>query len=838
MAIAAALAGRAAQRGFVVELEQSWKQLVASFTALVELAEKAGRAAARPGGTGGDHGRVAAELAGYLNGDPDGWLATAIGLSQQLDQATDKVTAIHRRVHRETVNIGVIGMTKAGKSTLLQRLTGLGEEQVPSSRFRSTTAAPSRIVHEPGAGRGRAVVDLHSWESFRGAFLVPLHARAGLGPPARTLDEFRRQRYVEPSPGGVPADQVGPERYLRRLRQAHASLWSYENDLRGGHQEITLDKLRPYVAYPSEDDPRPAFRPYHAVRAVRIYCEFPNVGAVGLSLVDLPGAGEAGLDVHRQFLSSLRNEVDLLFVVKRPDKANAQVNDPDWDVIQLAGEAATGVRMPDFVRYLINRDREVPPDYLDHGAADARREGERLGFAVQECDIKYAENAAQEILAPTLAHLAARLADMDQDAVKYTLDGIRDLAHQVRGHVRELTRHIENWQAGLPKEERLLRDRVVKLRREISVALGAVLARYDGLDRAGEPIEALRAEIDRAVGEIERWQRDGYGAGSTAEWTRDFYEAMSARETGTQLDHEYNMVRLKVSEVFGEIDASLARSVDLLWGEVAAVLRAKLTDKIVPAMEPRAALTQFAALARQHRLKTLYDATTRLLELPTDYGSIFLRVGRPIVRKIDWERAGPPPGNHALTIGSAVIGGMVGGPVGHVVGGLVGDAVGGAVSAGVRETIRSAATGGRPWWQQGPTEPEPAQPEQPAGPGQPADSAGQADPKAQRRHAELTQVIHAAVHELQAELHAEARRTVKVLAAAADQFKESVISTPGVDHDFVDLCRPVQRDIWPDSFADADARLVADMATVLEHAITATAAADSIAGLAAQAHKL
>ena len=35
------------------------------------------------------------------------------------------VRVLQRRVHRETVNIGVIGQTGAGKSTLLRKLSGL-----------------------------------------------------------------------------------------------------------------------------------------------------------------------------------------------------------------------------------------------------------------------------------------------------------------------------------------------------------------------------------------------------------------------------------------------------------------------------------------------------------------------------------------------------------------------------------------------------------------------------------------------------------------------------------------------------------------------------------------
>jgi hypothetical protein len=52
--------------------------------------------------------------------------------------------------------------------------------------------------------------------------------------------------------------------------------------------------------------------------------------------------------------------------------------------------------------------------------------------------------------------------------------------------------------------------------------------------------------------------------------------------------------------------------------------------------DPRAYMTEFAALADGRRLKRLAEATDRLLALPTEYGNIFLRVGRPVVRQISW----------------------------------------------------------------------------------------------------------------------------------------------------------------------------------------------------------
>ncbi len=353
-----ALAGRAAQRDFVDNLAVTWRQLADSWASLVTSAADLANAAVRARPPDSAQLSVLHDLTMYLAASAS-WRERATSVSALIDEMNGSVRALHQRVHRETVNIGVIGTTGAGKSTLFRRLSGLQEDYLPSNQFSSTTATPNRIFHEPGAGRGRAVLHLHTWESFRAEVLVPLHRRAEItGPPPLSLEDFRRFQY-EDDAAAIPAGHARAERYRRRLRLAQASLPSYQGFLQGGTREITLDRLRPFVAYPADGDRRP----YHGVRSVDILCEFPQAGVVRLGLIDLPGAGEAGLDVRGRFLADLCNNIDLLFIVTRP--AKAPVTELDWDVLSLADDAAAGVRRSDFTYQIINRDASVPDEYFD-----------------------------------------------------------------------------------------------------------------------------------------------------------------------------------------------------------------------------------------------------------------------------------------------------------------------------------------------------------------------------------------------------------------------------------------------------------------------------------------
>jgi hypothetical protein len=246
--ITVALAGRADQRDFVDSLSRYWTGLTSSFEALLAAAADLTRGAATATAQDGAHATVFGDIGMAFGGGSD-WQERAAALSGKLAEGADRIGVLHQRVHRETVNIGVIGVTGAGKSTLLRKLTGLSQDHIPSNRYESSTATPSRIFHVRSTDRSRAV----------------LHEKAGLPAPVpATLEEFRGFRYSE----DVPDNQAGSERFTRRLRIAQASLPGYERLLTGNDMRIELDQLRPFVAYPA-DESEPE-RPYHAVRSADI----------------------------------------------------------------------------------------------------------------------------------------------------------------------------------------------------------------------------------------------------------------------------------------------------------------------------------------------------------------------------------------------------------------------------------------------------------------------------------------------------------------------------------------------------------------------------------------
>lgn len=790
--IAAALEIRRTQRPSVDKLYSAWRELGESVDALLA-------------GSGGLEGEVP--------------LDSLRKLSTEIAEGTPEMAAIRARFYRDTVNIGVIGRSKAGKSTLLRTITGLGEDALPTSKDNPTTAARSRIQHFPG--RADAEISLYAWEEFREHYLKPLHRDAGCkdAVPATTADflKYPYHRMLESSREPGSSDrEIFKQQFLDRLCVAQDSFESYRGYLTGPERTLAIRRLadlRPFVAYPADDS---RHRPYHAVRDVRIYCQFKVGDVEQLVLVDLPGAGEAALDVDAQFLADLRNEVDVLMQVKLPAMTEAYLGDQDFYVLRLADRARMGVDHADFLAFVIN----TYPDKVDSDSANNlwRQAQQKItdsnGVQLRVGDVKNPDDVRVKILGPVLDHLATRLASMDRQAAQTQIDKALEAAEAASTLAGQLGAEVSRLERLIPDEQQALRKAANDLRGEVGHQMDKLRQEYDKRAREQEPVKELTAAIAEAREELLKWAAAGFGKGSKREWLTTVERFMSV-DPGETRDDQCTLARQRIRTVFGEIDSSIADAIDRLHLDVAKVLRDGLTSELVPDDDrPLDALRETAS-----GLSALHLALKELVGIQAGYGSVFLRVGGPVVRHIR-PVAGTvggdgPPGQS----------GSAGGPASFyesariaATGGLRAHAAGaaGAVHPAAVAAVHVATTAGpliADWIRKVQVQ--------------------VADESAAGLHEGLTRSFREAVAVIEERMREEASQLTQVLAAAMDQFFDSFARTPDVQEEWAVLCAPIKETLWPHIFGAGAADEAARLGRLAETVSRAGAAAGEIRAAAA-----
>lgn len=275
---------------------------------------------------------------------------------QALLDAEAELAAVRTRFQRPTLNIGVSGQARVGKSTLLQTISGLSDDQIPTGNNLPVTAVRSRIVNVEG--EGRALVTFHSFESFRDEVLEPTHAALKLGAAPRTPDAFRAVNYTTPE-GASDLDVT----LYARIRKARNAFGRFAHLLTGAERVVELANLRSFVAYPEHDDDS-ADRSYLAVRDVVIEQTFPSTDVRQLALVDLPGLGEVSATAEAHHVEGLKNEVDVVALLKRPVTGMGYWKGEDVRTLGVLDMARGAVDRRDFVLLLVN-DGDVAPEQTE-----------------------------------------------------------------------------------------------------------------------------------------------------------------------------------------------------------------------------------------------------------------------------------------------------------------------------------------------------------------------------------------------------------------------------------------------------------------------------------------
>ncbi|MDF3048726.1 MAG: hypothetical protein K0R87_364 [Pseudonocardia sp.] len=543
-------------------------------------------------------------------------------------EAVRLLRVLETRFARDTVTIGVSGQARVGKSTLLQSVSGLGDEQIPTGKALPVTAVRSRIFHSPDLRR--ATLRLHSFETFVADVVAPYHAELDIPGLPASPDEFRRWSY--PAPESAEQTGSGPDRpswvaMLNRLRAMQASFPTYEHDLTGGERVVALEELRGWVAYPTHDEEQAGLvaRRYLAVRDVRIDCPFPHARVRRLGIVDLPGLGEFAARAEQHHLGGLQNEVDAVLMVKRPVEGMAYWGDADARGLDLVDSARGFVAQRDFVFLLLNTgdtSSGLVRALRDHIRGQVNSGAPDRFFRVLEADAADPADVYARVLSPVLAHLVERMPAMDADTFAGTRAELRATAQQIEVLADDVGRVLSSvaQSSGSVAEDLDLRAR--RLRQDLSGALVALVTELRAQARAVGEDEDYTDAVERAYTGARDWITGGLGVGEQA-WRDEALRTMTVdRNSSRFAGDELNRVRVEISSCFEEIDVYFAARVRALWERIAAIL-ATHTGTLLDEVAGEEALRRFAEQLAQasEPCPRLRRAVEQLLTVRLDYRS-------------------------------------------------------------------------------------------------------------------------------------------------------------------------------------------------------------------------
>ena len=494
-----------------------------------------------------------------------------VGRLQEIDftriqsSITEELNALSKlkvRFCRDTLNIGVVGRARQGKSRLLQSLTGLTAAEIPDGDRQHCTGVRSTIHHNPNV-ETYGEVWFHLERSFLDEAIAPYYEKLRLGPKPMAITEFASNP-LPPLPSNLPG-YAEPGAMYEHLSKYHTNLEKYRHLLREpSHRRISKDEIREYVAQDTLDGQRVFFN-YLAVRFVKIVCNFPNADVGQIALIDMPGLGDTGVGDEQRLMKTLGQDVDAVLFVRMPKSSGDYWADVDVRLYDTARAALVDLPIESWSFMVLNQTGADSKngDNLNNcqDLADTLNEKH---LAVVNCLTANCANAeaANKVLDEVLDYLAAKITYLDQQyasSCQERLIQIQNAVNAELGKAQNIWGRAAKLESEFPVFMPLFNELWNKITNGLQTLLEKLREHRDEVDldfkqKVEEALQACRN--DTGVPSIEQIEErnkvvNGYGIAY-----------------GMYL----NEIRAQLSQHFLSLDEGLKRSLDQVKFQVAEVL--------------------------------------------------------------------------------------------------------------------------------------------------------------------------------------------------------------------------------------------------------------------------
>ena len=260
------------------------------------------------------------------------------------------------RLRRDSINIGVAGKARQGKSMILQMLTGLDDKQIPTGDGGFCTAVRS-IVHNRDAQS--ATVHYLTEARLLGDKVYPSYEPVGtsdvaLGLSSRPSSVAAFLATDLPAiPDTASVEAIENWKKVQALQSDLRANPGLVSKLNASPELIPLDSVRDFLVKDKGETN------YHIVDYVEIVTPFDADLPKGMTVYDLPGLEDPSPGIRETMLKCVSEEADVVFLLRMPKNTG-----DDWDAADLRTMTqlkkiypASEVQPKDWIQLVLNLDK-------------------------------------------------------------------------------------------------------------------------------------------------------------------------------------------------------------------------------------------------------------------------------------------------------------------------------------------------------------------------------------------------------------------------------------------------------------------------------------------------
>lgn len=356
------------------------------------------------------------------NGRPS-FSEQASQLMEDMSLADSSFVKLGNHFAKRTISIAVVGIARNGKSTFLQSLTGLDNDQIPAQDGNACTSTQSLIVNDNGGRWAKAFY--YTREEFLQVISNCYQLMKWGVPSFNTISGFLEDFGKRSAP-----DELALKNVWEQLKLYHGHIRELDDNVfipRLDSESLDMAKVKETVTY----DEGVTRHQNIAVSRVEIHCPFPaeDVGAV--SVVDTPGLNAASQERDKMILTDVLNRTaDFVLFVQIPESlpVSAAVSQM-FDLCKSCFNQHSGSTLKDRAFFVANQavvkdrhsgaiTRDGTTQLYNDNLQKAFEKGEIPAERIIRVDVSKPEDVRQMVLDPMIDYLTKEFPILDGEEVK------------------------------------------------------------------------------------------------------------------------------------------------------------------------------------------------------------------------------------------------------------------------------------------------------------------------------------------------------------------------------------------------------------------------------------
>lgn len=342
---------------------------------------------------------------------------------------------LKNRFARERVHISFVGRAGQGKSLIMQNISGLSGDIIPSSDGSDCTGAKSIITNNENSDVC-AEITFYTREEYLKIVVEYLDEIFGKGSiPLSSVEQISTLKANDLSNRLLGADAKAQSLYDKLeqyIEHTDADLLARL----GTTIVVPAPEIEQYVAQYSHTNKNQKYYKYLGVKVANIMCTFPCKECGSIVLVDTIGLGATSLNLREQMLQTVRDDSDMIVLMDRPDAQRPRLEAEDVSIVKDIGDKMNKDYTRRLLFWVLNKVKSGPGRNEDGipeiKARILQRDYPIAGVMVVDCFQR--EEVEQNFLLPALEELSKSLPNADDDLLSLAqaeLDNLYEDYHEI-----------------------------------------------------------------------------------------------------------------------------------------------------------------------------------------------------------------------------------------------------------------------------------------------------------------------------------------------------------------------------------------------------------------------